>query len=483
MEEEPAPFEEQEFERRLLDALSNRADRASTSPYAYRSVLRTTDRRRRRRHRRRMIAGSAVAVSAMAVPIGVSLLDADGPTEVRSPEFTAEGTTPLPAGVAPAEAPSNTAVDLSGPATASDYVQVFRAEGRDGRLVARQSSLPPDRLVPPDDSTDVEINGAKAWLVRQDSRRASLTWADDQSLVVRQLHARSFSDAELIDVARTLQRRASGLGFDTSSLPDGLDVVSEGGLDDEPAESTEVRFEVGGGALNVAFRNGSPLELELIRATASEILDVTIDGVDRVLTTESVDDGDTGLRHTLSWMLQPDVIVDVSGDGVARNELIAFVNERDLLSIYDAAGDAAVVVRPDETQQPDGPADDVRLGVAVEGVISGTSWRVSLNDTGRRCVVLQVGATEAEECLSGGVEVFTFDGGDRTALVIVGDGEAITAVTVADALWLADGRAGDLWVGWLPDEAIGSPVTVTTAAGDTNEIPLGSAEDSSGQAS
>jgi hypothetical protein len=183
-------------------------------------------------------------------------------------------------------------------------------------------------------------------------------------------------------------------------------------------------------------------------------------------------------------MVRPGVIVEVAGEGVDRTDLVEFarcledVGDQEWDAFLTAAGDAAVVVRSEEpVAAADRPAADARFGVAVQGLTGDAAWRVSVPSTApnvRRCVTLEVGSIDADECLDGGdVELLTYDVGDATVVVIVTPGSAAAQVVAGGEPRLADGRVADLWVGWWPAEYLAEPVTITLADGTTYEISVG----------
>lgn len=459
-----------DFERRLRGSLHGRSDRVEPSPYAYRSVLRRAERARRARTRRRLAVAGTVATVAVAVPVGVAVFASDPVQVVSSAPVSEDDLSPL----APADVPSGfeltEVVDIepaSGEEGEDDYVQVLRAVGRDGRVVARQSSLPPNALVPPADATPVDVNGSPAWLTRVDGERATLTWVDNQTQTVRELYGRDFSDAELLDLASALRRRLDGPGFDTDLLPPDISVVSEGELpDDDQAARTEVQYVSNDDApVDLLVRNGSELELELVRVNADRVLEVDVDGVAGLLVTDESPDGDS---YAVYWS-EGGAIVEVRSEAMSRSELygvasvFASIGWESLLAgarnvdVEIASGDDDVVAGPSATPQR-----------AVESVIDGSPWRLSWPATpvatGETCLTLLVGATTAEHCVVDGAEAVGFTLGALTALVVAVPADEVRSVTMGGELLSSDGEVAGVWIGWLPTASVIEQVEVELAA-------------------
>lgn len=479
-----------DFERRLRASLHGRSDRIEASPFAYRSVLRRAERARRTRVRRRMALAGSVAVVLVAVPVGLAVFVSE-PAQVVS-SAPGEGSPPLLPNEVPSGFELTEVIDLDPGDGAGevDYVQVFRPVARDGRVVARQSSLSADSFVPPADATQVDVNGSPAWLARTDGERATLTWADNQTQSVRELYGRNFSDAELVALAEALRRRIDGPGFDTAQLPVDIRAVSEGEMpveDDEAAGST-VRFSSerpgARGMVDLVVRAGSPLELELIGVSAPmPPLDVSVDGVRRLLVT---DDSSGPEEHTAYWTIDDDAIVEVSAEGLSRADLLDFVASLpsddldEWQSFLDAARALDVSVDAGDDPDPSGDAGAVP-GYAIEGVEDGSPWRLSAPIDDPRCVTLELGATSGVHCFGDEpIEAVGFDLVEVTALVLAADVE-IAEVRVGDEVVPADGVVGGVWVAWLSTDATVEQVTVEPMAGEAVVLavvpPSGADED------
>ncbi len=472
-----------DLERRLRAALDGRSERVDPSPYAYRSVLRRAERARRARVRRRLVVAGAAAAVVGAVPVGVALF-AEQPTEVVS-SAPAEGLPRLQPGEVPSGFELNEVVDLAPTDTtpgAEDFVQVLEPVGRDGRIVARQSSLSPNQLVPPSDATQVDVNGSAAWLARIDQDRASLTWADNQTQVVRELYARGFSDTELVEVATSLRRRLDGPGFDVDALPVGFVAVDEGEMqpDEDPAPiRSSWANPASDSAIELSVRPGSPLELEMLRVTApSSPLVVPRDGIERLLFTEAGPDRDL-LR--LVWSVG-DAIVEITADGISPAELLDFasslrsVGAEDWESFLAAAPDGAVIRGVDEpATAPAAAAVPDEPGFAVEGLIDGTAWRLSRPadlDVGA-CLTLQLGTPTAVHCLANlDATAVAFPLGDVTALVVVAPGDQVRSVELGETA-APYGVIDGVWVAWPATEDVPDVVAVELAGAGLIELPVG----------
>ncbi|MEM9035453.1 MAG: hypothetical protein AAGA99_19970 [Actinomycetota bacterium] len=477
-----------DFERRLHASLHGRSDRVQPSPYAYRSVLRRAERDRRARTRRRLAIAGTAATVAIAVPVGVAVFASDPAQVISSAPADEDG---LPR-LQPAEVPNGfeltEVVDVEpvvGGEGEDDYVQVFRPVGRDGRVVARQSSLPPNALVPPADATQVDVNGSQAWLTRIDGERATLTWVDNQTQTVRELYGRNFSDAELQALASSLRRRIDGLGFDTSLLPSDITVVSEGELpDDEQAAQTALRWarDVPGadGSIDLRVREGSALELELIRVNADGVLEVNVGGIRRLLVTEESAAGDV---YAVYWSVG-DAIVEVRSEGLSQSELldvassIESIGEDGWDAVLADARDLDVVISSGEDPAADAaPSAPTVPQRAVESIIDGTPWRLSWPispvATGETCLTLQLGATDGEHCILAGAEVVAFPLGEITALVVAAPGDEVVAVTMAGEVLTSDGEVEGVWIAWLPSETVVEQVEVELAVAGPLTLEIG----------
>ncbi len=452
---------------------------------------------------------------AVAVPAGVAVWGEGADTDiVLAP--AADGVLPrlqpddVPAGFDLTEIVERPALaDLQ---PVEDHVQVLRLAGRDDRVVARQSSLPPERLVPPQDATEVDVNGARAWLVRRDANRASLTWVDEQTQVVRELYARGLSDAELSELATVLRRRSDGPGFDLDALPVGVIATDEGelpaedDLGDTPRRDLRWDREEGDGVIKLTVREGSALELDLLRATAAQVALMRIGGTDRLLVTTETDEGPENSVH---WSEGEGVVVEVSATGLSRGELIDFVDELrpvgedDWAGLIQAAGGSSVgVIPPAEAgADADGVADE-GPGYAVEGVTSGVAWRLSWppltggvgGDGGSAdeadqpgspsgtgpdgaeapaCVTLTVGATEAVHCPDGdGAGVVAFEAGDLVALVAIAPGDRPTALVTANGEIAFDAALGEVAISWSASSGVSATATLSTMAAGPVEVEI-----------
>jgi hypothetical protein len=461
-----------ELERRLADALGRAAAvvRARTEP-AYARIHEGVE-RARRRHRRRTVAagfatlgliaaGGAALVAQLGGSDAVRTVTAP-PADVSLPRLQAQN---LPQGF---EVASVTDVAAPTGPEPDEYFQVFRAEtdrGNQGvEAVLRQTldveMLPTFGALTPA-QTAIRIGTSPGVLTENGSDRLSVRWVDGQS--TREIHAAGLTPEEVLVMARHVVPREDAPGLEATVLPGGLVLVDDDAIvEADDGARRELLYTSGDDAtIDVTIRPGSPLELDYLR-----LADANAERFRRGSGTAVLLPGDDERSQTLYWAEGDSVIIEVSGSGVERGELLRFaddlrpVDQNAWEAFLAAASDRAVIVRGDEEAPSAAPDSDEPALVAhpyvLEGRLNGTlTWLASWDepDADGRCLTVSLGAESADRCVPDGPSAFRVDLLGRTALVTVEVGPTATGTSV-------DGLLDDVTVTWLGAQNVPAEVVL-----------------------
>ncbi len=441
-----------EFEQKIARSLRSAGRTVVPSPTGY---LQIRDRIETRAKRVRRVARVAVSSMSVLVVTVIGILIATGGSGSRSVEtVTPEGSgipgySPVlvPAGMQVVQVVNHDAAeDLE-----SEYLEVYRSEGTDRRIVVRQrpsiaprvGEIPLLATGPLFAEISVQADGSSvlAWLTNSGQERQVSAWG--------------VSDEELRLLARDIEVR-DGLGGSASiELPLDMALIAEGErvATSGDAEFKQFTLKSQEGAerklsIEVTIRSGTVLDLEVMDAYSAEA--------------EWVDDTKLLVRLggedlLVLWSASPELLVETRTVGLEASEVLDFVDM--LEPVEDAAWSG--LLTEDEGDQTATTEFVLAAMAEVAGRLDGHSWRLVWPTE-----TLTHGLGDLDLDLDGGEEIDDAGGAlsahDELDPVDTAVAEPASEHDLADAVDSAEQTTAS-----TPDEEV--LVTEPTIPGDSHE--------------